>query len=260
MVKNDTIIKNVLFLGSGEPQSIIVEQLKIKGCNVFQIDTKISEIENQIDLVISFGYRYILDQSLLQTSKIPKINLHISYLPWNRGAHPNFWSFWDNTPSGVSIHVIDSGIDTGPILYQKQVIIDPKIESFSSSYQKLNSEIVSLFLANLDSILRCKFVEIPQRGRGSFHYQRTLPKDFSGWESNIESEITRLYKSGFNPNIEKLKLIDDIEKIRTRNNINWMNLLRIVAVEAPDSLTTITTEINATDSEISKLLAKLAQK
>jgi methionyl-tRNA formyltransferase len=260
MVKNDTIIKNVLFLGSGEQQSIIVEQLKIKGCNVFQIDTKISEIENQIDLVISFGYRYILDKSLLKTSKIPKINLHISYLPWNRGAHPNFWSFWDNTPSGVSIHIIDSGIDTGPILYQKQVIIDPKIESFSSSYQKLNSEILSLFLANLDSILRCKFVEIPQRGRGSFHYQRALPKDFSGWESNIESEITRLYRSGFNPNIEKLKLIDDIEKIRTRNNINWMNLLRIVAVEAPDSLTTITTEINATDSEISKLLAKLAQK
>jgi methionyl-tRNA formyltransferase len=260
MVKNDTILKNVLFLGSGEQQSIIVEQLKIKGCNVFQIDTKISEIENQIDLVISFGYRYILDQSLLKTSKIPKINLHISYLPWNRGAHPNFWSFWDNTPSGVSIHVIDSGIDTGPILYQKQVVIDPKKETFSSSYQKLNSEIVSLFLANLDSILRCKFVEIPQRGKGSFHYQRSLPKDFSGWESNIESEIGRLYTSGFNPNIEKLKLIDEIEKIRTRNNINWMNLLRIVEVEAPDSLTTITTEINATDSEISKLLAKLAQK
>ena len=58
---------------------------------------------------------------------------------------------------------------------------------------------------------------------------------------------------------EKLKLIDDIEKIRTRNNINWMNLLRIVAVEAPDSLTTITSEINATDGEISKLLARLAQ-
>ena len=55
------------------------------------------------------------------------------------------------------------------------------------------------------------------------------------------------------------EIIDDIEKIRTRNNINWMNLLRIVAVEAPDSLTTITSEINATDGEISKLLARLAQ-
>jgi folate-dependent phosphoribosylglycinamide formyltransferase PurN len=260
MAENEKFSKNVLFLGSGKYQSIIVENLKIKGCNVFQVDTKILEIDNQIDLVISFGYRYILDQSLLQTSKIPKINLHISYLPWNRGAHPNFWSFWDNTPSGVSIHVIDSGIDTGPILYQKQVIIDPKKETFYSSYQKLNSEIVSLFLENLNSILRCKFIEVPQRGRGSFHYQRNFPKDFSGWESNIESEIARLYRSGFNPNIGKLKLIDDIEKIRNRNNINWMNLLRIVAVEAPDSLTTITTEINEADSEISKLLAKLAEK
>lgn len=259
MIKNDKIYNNVLFLGSGEYQNRIVEQLKIKGCNVFQIDTKILEIENQIDLVISFGYRYIIHQSLLQNSKIPKINLHISYLPWNRGAHPNFWSFWDNTPSGVSIHVIDSGIDTGSVLYQKQVLIDSNNESFSSSYQILNSEIVSLFLENLDNILNHNFVETPQRGRGSFHYQRSLPKDFSGWDSNIESEITRLYRSGFNPHIEKLKLIDDIEKIRTRNNINWMNLLRIVAIEAPDSLTTITSEINATDSEISKLLAKLAQ-
>ncbi len=259
MVKNDKILRNVLFLGSGEHQSRIVEQLKIKGCNVFQTDEKISEIENQIDLVISFGYRFIIHQSLLQNSKIPKINLHISYLPWNRGAHPNFWAFWDNTPSGVSIHLIDSGIDTGPVLYQKQVLIDPSKESFTSSYQILNTEIVSLFLENLDSILSHNYVETPQRGRGSFHYERALPKDFSGWESNIESEIAQLYRNGFNPHTEKLKLIDDIEKIRTRNNINWMNLLRIVAVEAPDSLTTITSEINATDGEISKLLARLAQ-
>lgn len=72
-------------------------------------------------------------------------------------------------------------------------------------------------------------------------------------------KLPGFYRNGFNPHAEKLKLIDDIEKIRTRNNINWMNLLRIVAVEAPDSLTTITSEINATDGEISKLLSRLAQ-
>jgi len=260
MVKSDRILSNVLFLGSGEFQSKIVEQLKIKGCNVFQTDAKISEIENQIDLVISFGYRYIIHKNLLEATRIPKINLHISYLPWNRGAHPNFWSFWDNTPSGVSIHLIDSGIDTGPILYQKQVIIDPSNESFSSSYEKLNSEIVLLFLDNLDNILVHNFSETPQRGKGSFHYKRSFPEDFSGWNSNIAGEISRLYQNGFNPNLEKLKLIDDIEKIRTRNNINWMNLLRIVAVEAPDSLTTIASEINSADSEIAKLLNRLAQK
>ena len=39
-----------------------------------------------------------------------------------QGAHPNFWSFYDNTPSGVTIHLIDAGIDTGDVLYQKKLI------------------------------------------------------------------------------------------------------------------------------------------
>ena len=69
MVENDKILRNILFLGSGEHQSRIIEQLKIKGCNVFQTDTKISAIENQIDLVISFGYRFIIHQSLLQNNQ-----------------------------------------------------------------------------------------------------------------------------------------------------------------------------------------------
>ena len=38
--------------------------------------------------------------------------MHISYLPFNRGAHPNYWSFKDNSPKGVTIHFIDNGIDT----------------------------------------------------------------------------------------------------------------------------------------------------
>ena len=58
---------------------------------------------------------------LLKNSKNNIINLHISYLPYNRGAHPNFWSFVENTPSGVSIHQVDSGIDTGKIVIQKQI-------------------------------------------------------------------------------------------------------------------------------------------
>ena len=50
------------------------------------------------------------------------INLHISYLPYNRGSYPNYWSFKENTPNGVSIHHIDDGIDTGPVLVQKNHI------------------------------------------------------------------------------------------------------------------------------------------
>ena len=67
----------------------------------------------------------LLKKRVLNNIIIPIVNLHISYLPWNRGAHPNFWSFFDATPTGVSIHLIDKGIDTGPIIVQKKVKLDP---------------------------------------------------------------------------------------------------------------------------------------
>ena len=45
------------------------------------------------DLIISFGYKHIIKKEVISNSNIPIINLHISYLPWNKGAHLNFWSF-----------------------------------------------------------------------------------------------------------------------------------------------------------------------
>ena len=50
----------------------------------------------------------------------------MSYLPYNRGAHPNFWSFVNNTVKGVTIHEIDQGIDTGKIILQKSIKFDLK--------------------------------------------------------------------------------------------------------------------------------------
>jgi hypothetical protein len=76
------------------------------------------------DLIISFGYRHIISKEIIKSVNCPIINLHISYLPYNRGAHPNFWSFYDKTPSGVTIHLVNEGIDTGPIIYQRHIIFD----------------------------------------------------------------------------------------------------------------------------------------
>ncbi len=47
----------------------------------------------------------------------------MGYLPFNRGAHPNFWSFMEKTPSGVTMHEINSGIDKGKIIVQKKNIL-----------------------------------------------------------------------------------------------------------------------------------------
>ena len=94
--------------------------------------------------VVSFGYRHLITSEVLGGFGGPILNLHSSFLPWNRGAHPNFWSWLENTPQGVTVHVVDRGLDTGPIVSQKRLLIDPS-HTLSSSYLLLESELISLF-------------------------------------------------------------------------------------------------------------------
>lgn len=53
------------------------------------------------------------------------INTHPSYLPYNRGKYPYYWSIVDKTPFGVTIHLVEKGVDTGPILWQEEIEVLP---------------------------------------------------------------------------------------------------------------------------------------
>ena len=185
--------KDILFLGYSEEETILIEKLREIGCKVDCFKDEGFDI-GKYDLVISFGYRNIIKKELISKTIIPIINLHISYLPWNRGSHPNFWSFFDSTPSGVSIHMIDDGIDTGPIIFQKYVDFDKNEITFTDTYKRLISEIEQLFLSNINDIINGNYSLKPQRGSGSYHKKSQLPKEFNGWDSNIVEEINRLNK------------------------------------------------------------------
>jgi methionyl-tRNA formyltransferase len=252
--------KNILVLGYGEDQTNIISELRSKEYEVMQNSEKIEEISDHFDLVLSFGYRHLLTEKVISTTTAPIINLHLSFLPWNRGAHPNFWSFWDNTPSGVTIHKIDPGVDTGPILFQRYFEFDTKVETFKTTYEKLVKSAEALLFENFERIINHDFELKKQRGKGTYHSLKDLPQDFSGWDTNIATEIERLESLGFNSNKHILNLIDEIESTRSRNNVNWMNLLRVVAVEAPDKLVEITSKINESDDKISTLFKKLSEK
>lgn len=73
------------------------------------------------DFIVSFGYNYIIGQNILSQYQRKAINVHIGYLPFNRGADPNFWSWFDNTKKGVTIHLMDQSVDTGDIIFQVEV-------------------------------------------------------------------------------------------------------------------------------------------
>lgn len=52
-------------------------------------------------------------------------------------------------------------------------------------------------------------------------------------------------------------IINEIQKIRSRNNINWMNILKLAFKYAPKEASKVMNKINSDDKKISSLLKKL---
>mgnify|MGYP001260347793 CR=1 FL=1 len=177
----------VIILGFGKKTKII-SFLKKKNIEVIELGQKKIDLKmiNKRDLVLSFGYRKIISDKILKKLHRPIINLHISYLPYNRGAHPNFWSFIDNTPPGVTIHELDKGIDTGKIIFQKKIKfqLDGHL-TFHKSYKILISEVEHLFYRHYKSLINYSYKTKLQKGNGTFHYSKNLPKNFNSWDVKI---------------------------------------------------------------------------
>ena len=123
------------------------------------------------DIMVSYNYRYILKPDVFSVPARGAINLHISYLPWNRGADPNFWSHLDETPKGVTIHYIDFGIDTGDIIGQELVEFSDG-DTLRSSYAKLHSAIQELFERLWQKIKTRQVAPFKQQGEGTFHLSK----------------------------------------------------------------------------------------
>ncbi len=172
---------NILYLG---PPSRVLDYLIERGENVFQ-DTDPVDVHfaRGFEFIISYGYRHIITPDVIALFPRKIINLHISFLPWNRGADPNLWSWIDGTPKGVTIHHIDEGVDTGDIIVQTLVTM-PRRQTLATSYNLLHEAIIDLFIANWWQIRRIRRRR-KQRGPGSSHRLRDkecidLPQ---GWDT-----------------------------------------------------------------------------
>ncbi len=150
--------------------------------------------EKEIDFIISYGYQHIIENEIIQKYKNSIINLHISFLPFNRGSHPNLWSHIEGTPSGISIHQIDEGIDTGGIIFRKKILIDTENHTFKTSYELLKSELEILFERNWVKIRQRNYKVILPIENGTFHLKKEgielLSLLSEGWDTNIKQAIS----------------------------------------------------------------------
>jgi methionyl-tRNA formyltransferase len=192
-------IKKCLFLGYNQKQTSIIKFLKKNNfiVNNFKNIPKLIYFK-QSDLIVSFGFRKLINKKILSTITCPIVNIHLSYLPYNRGAHPNFWSFIEKTFSGVTIHEIDSGIDTGRIILRKKIkfnINNIKSNTFKKTYNFLFKKAEELFKRNFEYIVSGKYNYILRRGNGTFHNKKDLPKFIKKWNINIKKTIAKYKKN-----------------------------------------------------------------
>lgn len=178
----------ILFLS---PHKHLVQFLQSNGDEVIQSVEPVSEdMIVGIDFIISYGYRRKIERSIL--SKFPRraINLHIAFLPYNRGADPNLWSFLEDTPKGVAIHYLDGNIDTGDLIVRQEVEFDLENDTLRTSYRHLSETIEALFYRHWLEIRDGKIHALPQL---TFHrvadkdkYHSILEK---GWDTPIKDII-----------------------------------------------------------------------
>lgn len=147
-------------------------------------------INEEYDFLISYGYRFLINSQIINFFNGNAINLHISYLPWNKGADPNLWSFLENTPKGVTIHQLNDELDTGDIICQKKISFNNN-HTLESSYESLQNEMVKLFMNNWEGIKSNKIIAKKQVGRGSFHklIDKNIFQNFlsDGWKTKIKN-------------------------------------------------------------------------
>lgn len=123
----------------------------------------------QVDQAFSINFGHMIEKQIISEFDCGIINLHTSFLPFNRGSATNVFSIVSPHPAGVSLHYIDEGIDSGDIIAQKKIQLY-STDTGESLYYRLQEEMLCLFKDELDSILSNSFSPIPNNiGGGSLN-------------------------------------------------------------------------------------------
>jgi phosphoribosylglycinamide formyltransferase-1 len=83
--------------------------------------------EHGVELVVLAGYMHLLTKPFLDRFPGRIVNVHPSLLPEFPGAHAIDDALSAGVPeTGVTVHLVDEGIDTGPVLRQEALSIEPR--------------------------------------------------------------------------------------------------------------------------------------
>lgn len=179
-IKLNKLDAEIVAVFSDKPEAKVLETARANGLVAKAFDAKAYETkvayekalvnalkDLEFDLVILAGYMRVLGETFLEEIKTPIMNIHPSLLPSFTGLHAQKQALdYGVKYSGCTVHFVDSGLDTGPIIKQSVVeVLDTDTEQSLSARilekeHLLYSEVISLFAENkLDVVDRKVFIK-----------------------------------------------------------------------------------------------------
>jgi len=142
------------------------------GVQVVIVKEKNIDFFKEYNLIISLHCQQLFPEWLFQN--INCINVHPGLNPYNRGWYPQIFSIINGLPIGATIHLIDSELDHGNIIAQKEVKAFPWDNSYTL-YKKILEAEIALIKENLTNLLTGEYTSYPPPTEGNVN----LKKDFT---------------------------------------------------------------------------------
>lgn len=157
-----------IIAASGVPADRIFDASRL---NEQTVVDALAALRADAGLSVLFGYKLAREVF----GMFPKgcFNLHPALLPHGRGADPNAWAIIDREPAGATLHWIDAGIDTGDIVAQRRVAVEPT-DTGETLHRRLEQACIDLLADCWPSIAAGNAPRHPQGSGGSSHRRADL--------------------------------------------------------------------------------------
>jgi len=148
--------------------------------------------ESRPDIVLSVHFPYVFSDELLQLPILGTLNLHPALLPYNRGWHTPSWAIHDGTPYGATLHWVDEGLDTGPIVLQRELSVKAS-DTANSLYQRVLALELQLLRQAMPQLVTGKLASREQKDPGTSHNRRELDtlRDLKRNYGQVAADIIR---------------------------------------------------------------------
>lgn len=129
-------------------------------------------------MIVVCGFQLYIPEVIRKLPPMGIINFHSSLLPRHAGMHPGFFTiYYGDARSGMVIHYMDEGIDTGDILYQSDVPVK-KGDTIASLYDRIWDSSGPLIGKLLEDLENNTLPRKPQLKEKYFYNYELSPEDF----------------------------------------------------------------------------------